>query len=250
MTWRSRIEIEYDGTEFAGWQLQPGLSTVQGALEGALLKLYGRPVRLHGAGRTDAGVHARGQVAHAVLPNRRYDALRLTEGLNGLTPDAIVVHSVAEANPGFDARRSALHRHYLYRISKSRVAYERQFVWSVTRPLALSALRQCAAALPGQHSFTSFCVSASAGRGTLCHVLEARWQTSGEEWHFHIRANRFVHGMVRSLVGTMVEVGVGKMSVQQFAELLKRPSRKLAGPPAPARGLCLMAIAYPTEETS
>jgi tRNA pseudouridine38-40 synthase len=214
-----------------------------------MLKLYGRPVRLHGAGRTDAGVHARGQVAQAVLPNHRYDALRLTEGLNALTPDTVAVHRVAQVAPGFDARRSALHRDYLYRLSRTRVAYERQFVWSVTRPLALRSIRKCAAALPGRHSFTSFCVSASAGRGTLCHVMEAQWRTSGQEWQFHIRANRFVHGMVRSLVGTMVEVGAGKMSVDQFRELLKRPLRKLAGPPAPARGLCLMAIEYPATET-
>ena len=250
MSWRSRIDLEYDGSDFAGWQVQPKLPTVQGALEEALLTLYGRPVRVCGAGRTDAGVHARGQVAHAILPNRRYDVARLTEGLNALTPDAVAVHGVTEVDSGFDARRSALYRDYLYRLSRIRVAYGRQFVWSVTRPLALRALRQCAAALPGTHRFTSFCVAASAGRGTQCHVMEARWQTTGQEWQFHIRANRFVHGMVRSLVGTMVEAGSGKMSVQQFSDLLSRPSRTKSGPPAPARGLCLVAIEYPTIETS
>jgi tRNA pseudouridine38-40 synthase len=250
VSWRSRIDIEYDGSDFAGWQIQPNLPTVQGALEKALLQLYGRPVRLYGAGRTDAGVHAKGQVAHALIPNRRYDALRLVEGLNALTPDAVVVHGVSEVDSGFDARRSALYRDYLYRLSRSRVAYGRQFVWSVTRPLALRALRQCAAALPGTHRFTSFCVAASAGRGTECHVMEARWQTSDHEWQFHIRANRYVHGMVRSLVGTMVEVGVGKMTVEQFCELLSRPSRKKSGQRAPARGLCLVAIKYPATETS
>jgi tRNA pseudouridine38-40 synthase len=162
----------------------------------------------------------------------------------------VVVHAISEVDSRFDARRSALCRDYVYRLSRTRVAYGRQFVWSVKQPLSLRALRHCAAALPGTHSFTSFCVAASAGRGTRCHVMEARWKTSGHEWRFHIRANRFVHGMVRSLVGTMVEVGAGRMSVQQFQELLRQPSRRHAGPPAPALGLCLVGIEYPMIETS
>ena len=249
MTRRVRIDLEYDGTGFCGWQLQPGVTTVQGTLEDALGVLHsGRKIRVTGAGRTDAGVHATGQVAHAVLPDARYTVERLCHALNALTPEEIVVHRVCEVPATFDARRSACWRAYRYRLSASRLACGRQYVWSVAEPLSWRLLSRCAEALPGSHSFTSFCVASSAGKGTVCRILEARWRRRGTEFHFDIRGNRFVHGMVRSLVGTMVAVASGRMTVEDFKLLLLRPARGRSAPPAPAHGLTLVKVAYAGEE--
>lgn len=246
MTWRIRLDLEYDGSGFSGWQLQPGQATVQGALEKALSVLYaGRTIRVHGAGRTDAGVHATGQVAHANLPDLRHAPERLKLSLNALTPDGLVVHGLAPAAPDFDARRSARARVYRYRLATRPLAYERQYVWSVPKALSFARLTQCARALPGTHSFASFCVAKSAGRGTECQILASRWRRAGSEWQFEICGNRFVHGMVRSLVGTMVAVAEGRMTVEEFRVLLERPSRQGAPAPAPSHGLTLVKVLYP-----
>jgi tRNA pseudouridine38-40 synthase len=248
VSWRVRIDLEYDGSGFSGWQLQPGRATVQGALEQALSTLFaGRAIRVHGAGRTDAGVHATGQVAHVSLPDARHSPERLRHSLNALTPDALVVHSVTAVAATFDARRSACWRAYRYRLSTRPRACGRQYVWFLPGPLSFRLLQRCAEALPGSHSFTSFCVATSAGRGTQCRILEARWRRRGSEWHFDIRGNRFVHGMVRSLVGTMVRVAEGRLTVEDFGLLLSHPARGRCAPPAPAHGLTLVRVAYAGE---
>lgn len=246
MTVRVRFDLEYDGGGFSGWQLQPGELTVQGALEHALSVVFGGArIRVHGAGRTDSGVHAEGQVAHANLPDLRGGADRLKLSLNALTPPGLVVHSITPAPADFDARKSATARIYRYRLANRLLACGRQYVWSVPRPLSFALLSRCAQALPGTHSFASFCVARSAGRGTECRILEARWRRSGSERHFEICGNRFVHGMVRSLVGSMVAVAEGRMTVEAFCDLLSRPNRKGAAPPAPAHGLSLVRVLYP-----
>lgn len=248
MSWRVRLDIEYDGTDFSGWQVQPGAFTVQGALEGALQVLYGKSIRVCGSGRTDAGVHATGQVAHAVLPDLRHSPDRLYQSLNALTPDSLVVQAVREVDSAFDARRNACWRRYLYRLSTQRLACERQYVWCHPGPLSYRLLTRCAEALPGSHHFSSFCVARSVGKGTLCRILDARWRKRDREWHFDIRGLRFVHGMVRALVGTMVAVAAGRMSLGDFEGLLTRPQRGRGAPPAPACGLTLVKVAYAGEE--
>lgn len=248
MSWRIRIDLEYDGSEYSGWQVQPGAVTVQGALEAALAVLFKRPIRVHGSGRTDAGVHATGQVAHAVLPDQRHSVARLRHALNALTPDSLVVHAVREVDSAFDARRSALWRHYRFRLSRRLLACERQYVWCHPEPLSFGLLTRCAESLPGTHDFTSFCVARSAEKGARCHILEARWRRRGREWHFDIRGDRFVHGMVRSLVGTMVHVAAGRMTAAEFSDLLERPRRGRCAPPAPASGLTLVKVSYAEED--
>lgn len=246
MSCRVRLDLEYDGGGFFGWQLQPGKTTVQGALEKALSVLYqGRTIRVHGSGRTDAGVHATGQVAHVLLPDQRHSLARVGLSLNALTPPSLVVHRVSIVDSQFDARRTAVARIYRYRLASRPLAYGRQYVWSVPRPLSFAQLGRCAEALPGSHSFASFCVAKSAGRGTECRILWARWRRSREEWRFEICGNRFVHGMVRSLVGTMVAVAEGRLSVESFRGLLTEPNRRGAAPPAPAHGLTLVQVLYP-----
>jgi tRNA pseudouridine38-40 synthase len=244
MAWRARLLVEYDGTEYAGWQRQPDAATVQGELEAALAVVFKRAVRVVGAGRTDAGVHARGQVAHVDLPGAAADYPALGESLNALTPATIAIRDVACAPSEFHARRSARRRIYRYRLVPGRIACERQYVWQVKRPLELAKLRRCARALPGDRLFTSFCVAKSAAKGTRCRVHRARWLVFEGEYRFSIEADRFVHGMVRSLVGTMVDVAAGKMTVADFEQLVMAPRRQAAGPTAPPHGLCLWHVEY------
>jgi len=241
---RVRLDLEYDGTEFSGWQLQPGRNTVQASVESAFRVLYGRTVRVAGSGRTDAGVHALGQVAHANLPDLRYPLPRLCHSLNALTPDSVVVHSVRAVAPTFDARRSALWRLYRYRLSTRRVACGRQYVWWPGERLSFALLQASAKSLPGLHDFTSFCVAKSAVRGASCRIEAARWLRRRGEWHFEVRGHRFVHGMVRSLVGSMVAVAAGRARLEDFEVLLSSPSRRGAAAPAPACGLTLVKVAY------
>lgn len=240
---RVRLDIEYDGSGFAGWQRQPRQRTIQGDLERALQTALRTRVPIVGAGRTDAGVHARGQVAHADIPADA-DLHRLTASLNGLTDERIAVHRIAWAPVGFDARRSATARSYRYRMVDHPAALERQYVWQTGPRISSRLLRQAAESLPGEHDFVSFCVSKSAPKGTVCRVYRASWHRRGEEYHFSIVANRYVHGMVRSLVGTMVEVAVGRLVVADFVRLLSERNRRAAGPTAPAHGLCLMSVDY------
>jgi tRNA pseudouridine38-40 synthase len=243
---RVRLDIEYDGTDYAGWQVQPRQATVQGVLEHALGLVLRRQVRLVGAGRTDAGVHATGQVAHADLPFP-LDYRRIKAGINALTPASVVVTAIREASARFDARRSATGRAYVYRLATRPVAYGRQYLWSVHSAPSLAAMQRCARTLPGVHDFVSFCVARSAPKGTRCRVLEAKWGRAGAELRFRIVADRFVHGMVRSLVGSMVEVGLGRMTPEAFESLLKSGRRRGTGPAAPAEGLCLTRVFYPDD---
>jgi tRNA pseudouridine38-40 synthase len=189
-------------------------------------------------------VHALGQVAHADLPGSQQNPQGLATSLTALTPESVVVHSARMVAAHFDARRSAVWRRYRYRLTRREVACGRQYVWTVRRPFNYTILKRCAETLPGEHAFTSFCVAKSATRGTVCRVHEVSWRRTRGEYWFQITANRFVHGMVRSLVGTMMAAAQGKMTGQDFASLFEHPHRRGTGPVAPARGLCLVGVDY------
>lgn len=240
---RVRLDIEYDGTDFAGWQNQPGLRTVQGELERALSTALRKSVRVVGAGRTDAGVHALGQVAHADLP-ASCDLTRLLASLNALTPPSIAVLGLQDVPDTFDARRSATRRTYRYRLAWRPLAYGRAYVWVLRQKPSLARLKACAESLPGVHDFASFCVASSAHKGTECRILEASWRSTEGEYRFVVTANRFVHGMVRSLVGSMVDVGLRRLALTDFEALLNGGRRRGTGPTAPANGLCLVEVGY------
>lgn len=234
--------IEYDGTAFAGWQLQPEQRTVQGELEKALQKILQEEVRVTGAGRTDAGAHAKGQVAHfdaAQSPN----GINWTKAINSVLPEDAVVREVAEVKPDFNARFAAKSRSYQYRIHLGPTALERGHSWTIFYDLDLSLLEQCAVSLSGQHDFSAFCSEEERDKREAI-VFEAAWKKEGDFLCFDITASRFLRGMVRMLVGTMVEVGRGFMSLEQFQKLLQNPDGKKGGPLAPAAGLFLMRVEY------
>ncbi len=239
-----KIFCEYDGTEYSGWQRQENGRTIQGEIENALRRILQEDVGLIGAGRTDAGVHARGQVANFRSSNRLpLDELR--HGLNALLPADIVIRSAEDVPSEFHARFSARERSYTYTISRMPTAIMRNYVWHVSYELDVDSLRWAAAATLGDHDFTSFCKSASEVDNFRCVIRAARWDVEGPLLRFTVRADRFLHGMVRALVGTMVDVGRKHTSLEDFVALLEKKDRRLAGPAAPPQGLVLESVSYP-----
>jgi tRNA pseudouridine38-40 synthase len=241
-----RLLLEYDGTRYHGWQRQRGDLSLQQVLEEALQRLTGAEVGLIASGRTDAGVHALGQVANfhtqSTLPLKAFH-----EGLNSMLPYDIAALKAEEAPPEFHARKSALSKTYEYRILNrpSRSPLHHHYGWWLAHKLDLEALERAAALLPGRHDFSAFRASGSGNLNPVRQVLAARWQTHPGGWlRFTVTATGFLRGMVRSLVGTMVEIGKGKAEPSLLAELLKSGERRLAGPTAPAQGLYLVEVSY------
>jgi tRNA pseudouridine38-40 synthase len=241
-----RLLLEYDGTRYHGWQRQADAATIQQTLEEALERLTGEKVALIGSGRTDAGVHARGQVANF----RTESAIPLTafhKGLNSLLPRDIVVLSATEAEPSFHARKSARAKTYEYLILNrgNRSPLNRHYAWWIAPPLDLTAMAGAAAVLPGEHDFAAFRASGSDNINPVRRVLAASWRKEAGGWlTFTINATGFLRGMVRSLVGTMAEVGRGKAPATIMAELLESGARHQAGPTAPPQGLYLVEVFY------
>jgi tRNA pseudouridine38-40 synthase len=237
-----RLLIEYDGTDFAGWARQPGQRTVQAELERALAIVLRMPeVHLTVAGRTDAGVHAWGQVAsYEGSPAR-------VRSLNALLPHDVAVLSCEEAGPGFDARRDATSRAYCYRVltRQARSALTPNRVLHCPQQLSVAALRACAAALTGTHDFTAFTPTDTYHVRFERNVFHASWRELPHDMlEFWIEADTFMRQMIRALVGTMLDVGTGRRSFADFTGLLAGAPRAAAGPTAAARGLYLAGVGY------
>ena len=238
-----RIDLQYDGTGFVGWQSQARGRTVQDELERALLRLLQEDVRPVGSGRTDAGTHALGQVAH-VHTASTMDGGRLLRGLNALLPPDVAATRVLDVAGDFHARFSALGKRYRYRLSRARRPLSRHRIWVLERRLDLAPMADAAATLVGSHDFQAFCKALPAPDHFTCRIDHASWRQDGGELVFEIEANRFLRHMVRILVGTLVDVGLGKLSPAAFAELLDGQPRSAGGVTAPARGLCLLRVFY------
>jgi tRNA pseudouridine38-40 synthase len=244
-----RLLLEYDGTRYHGWQRQADAATLQQTLEEALARLTGEPVTLIGSGRTDAGVHARGQVANfrttSAIPLQAFH-----QGLNSMLPRDIAVLAAIEASPEFHARKSARAKTYEYRILNrpTRSPLHHHYAWWIAPPLDLAAMARAAAGLPGEHDFSAFRASGSDNQNPRRRVLAAGWGDFQGGWlNFRITATGFLRGMVRSLVGTLVTVGRGKAPPTALADLLASGARHLAGPTAPPHGLYLVEVLYGDE---
>jgi tRNA pseudouridine38-40 synthase len=251
---RFALKIVYDGAPFNGWQRQAqGQPSVQGTIENALARLEPGPHTIAAAGRTDTGVHGAGQVAHVDL-TRPWDPFRLSEALNHhLRPLPVAIVACARVPDAFHARFSAIERRYLYRILARRAppVLDRGQVWHVLNPLNLSAMQQGAAHLTGHHDFTTFrstlCQSRSPVK-TLDEVTITQTLTpNGTEYRFHLRARSFLHNQVRSMVGTLVRVGVGAWTSDRVATALAARDRAACGTVAPPQGLCLTEVRYPDD---
>ncbi len=242
-----RLELAYDGTPFAGWARQPGRRTVEGELEAVLETVLREPVRLHVAGRTDAGVHALAQVASFATAAGGLEARRLRLSLDSLLPAEISVTGVARAAAGFDARAAAA-RTYRYRLwlPDTRPVFERLYVWDVRGGLDPALLDDAATLLVGRRDFSALTPSARFYRTCEREVVKAQWRLAadGREARFEITAGSFLHNMVRVAVGSMVDVAQGRMSLAALAAGLAGRQRRELGRTAPARGLALVRVDY------
>ena len=245
--------IEYDGGPFAGWQRQDRQLSVQGALEQALAALDPAHPTVTGAGRTDAGVHARGQVAHADL-SRDWDPFRLPGAVNWhLRPHPVAVLKAARVADDFHARFGATGRRYTYRIvaRRAKAVLDGAQVWQVPGQLDAEAMRAGAGALIGRHDFTTFrsavCQADSPVKTMDSIMIEDTPYPGGREYRFHLAARSFLHNQVRSIVGTLERVGSGDWPSARVAEALAARDRSACGPVAPARGLCMTGVTYPAD---
>ncbi|MEM8486644.1 MAG: tRNA pseudouridine(38-40) synthase TruA [Bacteroidota bacterium] len=243
---RYKMLIEYNGTNYHGWQIQPGVPTVQEAIEDALGVALRYRVSITGSGRTDAGVHARGQVAHFDA-QEAVDTYRLKASLNGLLADDIGILDLQAASTTFHARYDAFQRRYHYYISMAHrplSSHQRALI----RPLPdFEQMNAAAKHLLGSHNFSTFCKIKSETQNRICNVQQAKWikEVYAGDWYFSIEADRFLHGMVRAITGTLLEVGHGKRTVDSIPPLLETLDRTQAGPAAPAKGLVLEEVLYP-----
>jgi tRNA pseudouridine38-40 synthase len=240
-----RLTIEYDGTGYHGWQFQPNLETIQGTIEAKLVQIIGESVRLAASGRTDTGVHALGQVAnfktHSCLNVQSF-----LRALNSLLPEDIRIKNVEEVDETFHARFSAKGKIYEYRIFNGKLPspFHRHYSWFVPGDLDLTSMRKSAMKLIGRHDFSSFCSAGSDHSSPIREIYTINVEMRGELIIVEVEANAFLRQMVRNIVGTLVEVGRGKLTPSQFGGILEARDRRRAGLAAPARGLFLVRVNY------
>jgi tRNA pseudouridine38-40 synthase len=241
-----KLLIEYDGTNYQGWQVQPKGPTIQGILEKKLGLLTGEPIQLFGSGRTDSGVHALGQVAHFKTQSQM-DIHTIQRALNSLLPHDIAIQRVEEVDEGFHARKHSKSKIYEYRILNRnlRSVFHRGYVWYIPQKLNLAEMKKATQSLVGEHDFSAFRTVGTPTRTTVRRVIRAEWKRGRDGLiRFEIEGNGFLKQMVRSIIGTLVEIGKGRMKAAEIRKILNSKDRKEAGPTAPAQGLFLKEVKY------
>jgi len=239
-----KLIIEYDGTKYQGWQVQAKGPTIQGMIEEKLALLTGETICLVGSGRTDAGVHALGQVAH-FKTDSKMDVQAIQRALNSLLPPDISIQRAEEVEEGFHARRQSKSKIYEYRIlnRELRSAFQHGYAWHIPQKLNLREMKEATEYLIGEHDFSSFRSVGTPTRTAVRRIIRAEWRRDGF-LYLEIEATGFLKQMVRAIVGTLVEVGKGKMSAEEFQKILESRDRKKAGQTAPAHGLFLKEVKY------
>jgi len=244
---RFKMLIEYDGTDFVGWQAQSKGRSVQCVIEEALHRVFGQQLRLHGAGRTDAGVHASGQTAHFDI-RTRLDPYTIMRALNAHLAGDVTIRQVEIVDNDFHARFSASSREYTYTIAHDRISLERRTRWALYTPIDHRPILEAVMLLEGTHDFTAFSKHVRSLSHHYCHVFNAVWESGEGTSRFTIRANRFLQGMVRCLIGGLVLVGRGKLTPDAFSGILQSCDRARAPMLAPSHGLVLTAVKYDSAE--
>lgn len=240
------LTLSYDGSRYHGWQRQGNTeNTIQQRLESALSRVLSQPVEISGSGRTDAGAHAKMQVA-SFKADTALTADEILAGLRALMPEDIAAHSLSDAPPRFHARLSCTGKTYVYRVQNSPVpnVFERKFMYRIDEELDLEKMRSAAKLLLGEHDFSAFCSNKRMKKNAVRRVDEIRIDSLGSELRFTVSGNGFLYNMVRIIVGSLLEVGARRMTQEALAAALKSKKRENAGPTAPACGLCLYEVRY------
>jgi tRNA pseudouridine38-40 synthase len=239
------LYLAYNGKNYCGWQVQPNGISVQQTIEQALNTLLQVPIGITGAGRTDAGVHARCMAAHFDTEILDLNTQTLMERLNGILPPDIVIHRIVPVRPDAHARFDALSRSYQYFITYRKDPFDREWVYRLKKPLDCERMNEAAKILFEYSDFTSFSKLHTDTNTNRCRILQAGWQVDGDRLVFTIRADRFLRNMVRAIVGTLIEAGSGKLSAKGFRNIIESKDRAKAGTSVPAHALFLTDVEYP-----
>lgn len=239
------FEIAYNGTHYNGWQSQQNGVGVQAVVEKALSTLLREEIRITGSGRTDTGVHCKQQFFHADI-HQKFDDKKLLQNLNSFLPKDIAIRSVRPVKPDASARFNAIERTYQYEITRVKDPFLQNLAWYYFKPVDIQTMNKAAALLLGEHDFACFSKVKTDVNHFLCTVKKAGWVSRGNKLTFTITANRFLRGMVRAVVGTLLDVGTGKTSIKEFRGILASRDRKKAGANVPPYGLYLMKVKYPS----
>ncbi|HEX2897589.1 MAG TPA: tRNA pseudouridine(38-40) synthase TruA [candidate division Zixibacteria bacterium] len=250
-----KLVIEYAGTNYSGWQSQDGPNTIQDEIQRAIFKVTGIETNLTAAGRTDAGVHALGQVANFHIEHR-LEPERYEDAINSYLAEDILIKSSTEVSLEFNSRKSAIFRRYRYLMSPEKSSIYRYLRWHQPHPVVIEKLKEAAALVSGEHDFSSFCVTSSLKENNRCQIEFSRWFKYGPLLIYEIRGNRFLHGMVRSLVGSMINLSLENqdknsrnLTLSDFKNMLSSQSKDRAVFTAPPHGLYLVGVGYPKDET-
>lgn len=240
------LELSYKGTPFHGWQIQNNAFTVQECIENALSTYLRTPIQIMGSGRTDTGVHASMQVCHFDYPNGSLPE-NFLKGINAILPKEIAIHSYRRVKPDAHSRFDAVSRSYVYRITFRKNPFLDELAWQIFNHPDVEKMNQAAQLLLKHEDFECFSKVHTEVNHFRCKILKAYWEQKDDQLLFHITANRFLRGMVRAIVGTLMEIGYGQRKLEDFEALIKSRDRNKAGKAAPAKGLFLSQIIYPTE---
>lgn len=244
MNQRYKLFIEYDGSNFSGWQKQPNERTVEGEIEKALSTLYQLDIDVVGQGRTDAGVHALKQVAHVDLPDT-YNERRIIHAMRGLLPEDVIIFNIERTDDEFHSRFDAISRSYIYRLANRPIPLDRHKIWYCYQECSFELLNECAHFIKGEHDFLQFCIpNEDPNLTTRCIISESFWQIENGILIYSITGNRFLRQMVRRLVGTMVHVSAGKLERRVFEQMITQPKGAFQAFTAPSHGLVLDSVMY------
>lgn len=238
------FEIAYHGKNYAGWQNQANAIGIQSVIENALSQMFRTEIKIIGSGRTDTGVHCEQQFFHCEL-EKEIEYESLIQKLNSFLPRDIVVKNIRKVRPDANARFDAIERTYNYRITRKKNPFLEGLAWHFFKPIDIQTMNNAAALLLGEHDFECFSKVNTDVNHFLCNIKKAEWKLEGQKLEFTITANRFLRGMVRSIVGTLLDVGTGKTSIKEFQAILQSRDRKRAGANVPPQGLYLTKVKYP-----
>jgi len=240
-----KLTLSYDGSNFSGWQIQPEERTIQNEIQIAIQNIFhNKDIKLYGSGRTDSGVHAINQTANFLIENTNMSEKQIIDAINSKVSRDIYVLDCQKIDEGFNSRYSAINREYLYKISRKYSPFLRKYSWYQNYTIDFNKLKECSEIILGEHDFSNFCKSISLQEKNFCNISKSIWKINDDTISYRVRSNRFLHHMVRMLVGTMVEVSKNRITLEEFNSMIKNPNTNKKVITAPALGLYLYKVYY------